>query len=140
MTDSFACALENWSFKKSIKEYIAKQLVIFFDYADVRTYALIWKEWKLQSKKIAAFLSESKSETKIISTLAKASSDLQSQKQLRTYTQKVLVFGVILVLIFPHSDWIRTRTTPNTYTFHAVTYEPFFLNLVFFIRVGNKVT
>ena len=44
------------------------------------------------------------------------------------------VFGVILVHIFPHSDWIRrdpsskskcgkirTRITPNTETFHAVS-------------------
>ena len=37
-----------------------------------------------------------------------------------------LPFGVILVCIFPHSDWIsecgkmRTRITPNTDTFYAV--------------------
>ena len=31
------------------------------------------------------------------------------------------VFGVILERIFPHSDWIRTRITPNTYTFYAVS-------------------
>ena len=54
-----------------------------------------------------------------------------------TYTAwKVSVFGVFLVRIFPHSDWIRrygvsfriqsewgkirTRKTPNTDTFHAV--------------------
>ena len=37
------------------------------------------------------------------------------------------VFGVILVHIFPHSDWIQrdmrenaTRVTPNSDTFHAV--------------------
>ena len=30
------------------------------------------------------------------------------------------VFGVILVCIFPDSDWIRTRITLNTDTFHAV--------------------
>ena len=30
------------------------------------------------------------------------------------------IFGVFLVRIFPHSDWIRTRKTPNTDTFHAV--------------------
>ena len=52
-------------------------------------------------------------------------------------TWKVSVFGVILVRIFPHSDWIwrddpylsifspnagkkRTRITPNTSTFYAV--------------------
>ena len=47
--------------------------------------------------------------------------------------KKVSVFGVILVLIFPHSDWIRrdtriqsecgkmrTRIPPNTDTFYAV--------------------
>ena len=33
---------------------------------------------------------------------------------------KVFVFGVILVRIFPYSDWIRTRITPNTNTFHVV--------------------
>ena len=30
------------------------------------------------------------------------------------------VFGVILVRIFLHSDWIQTRITPNTNTFYAV--------------------
>ena len=30
------------------------------------------------------------------------------------------IFGVFLVRIFPHSDWIRTRKTPNMDTFHAV--------------------
>ena len=34
---------------------------------------------------------------------------------------KVSVFRVFLVCIFLHSDWIRTRKTPNTDTFHAVT-------------------
>ena len=33
---------------------------------------------------------------------------------------KVSVFGVILVRIFPHSDWIRNRITPNTDPFYAV--------------------
>ena len=33
---------------------------------------------------------------------------------------KVSVFGVIPVCIFPHSDWIRTRITPNTDTFDAL--------------------
>ena len=33
--------------------------------------------------------------------------------------RKVSLFGVILVRIFPHSDWIRTRITPNTDTFYA---------------------
>ena len=33
---------------------------------------------------------------------------------------KVSVFGVFLVRIFPHVDWIRTTKTPNTDTFHAV--------------------
>ena len=33
---------------------------------------------------------------------------------------KVSVFRVILVRIFPNSDWIRIRTTPNTGTFYAV--------------------
>ena len=29
------------------------------------------------------------------------------------------VLGVILVCIFPHSDWVRTRISPNMDTFHA---------------------
>ena len=33
---------------------------------------------------------------------------------------RVFIFGVFLVRIFPHTDWIRTRKTPNTDTFHAV--------------------
>ena len=33
----------------------------------------------------------------------------------------VSVFGVILVHIIPHLDRIRTRITPNTNTFYAVT-------------------
>ena len=37
---------------------------------------------------------------------------------------KVSVFGVFLVCIFPHLDWIRTRKTSNTDTFHAVHYRP----------------
>ena len=39
-------------------------------------------------------------------------------------TGKVSVFGVILVRIFPHWDWIRTRTTPNTDTLYAVSEIP----------------
>ena len=34
---------------------------------------------------------------------------------------KVSVFGDFLVCIFPHSDWIRTRKTPNTDTFQWLT-------------------
>ena len=33
---------------------------------------------------------------------------------------KVSIFRVILVRIFPHSDWVRTRITPNKDTFYAV--------------------
>ena len=33
---------------------------------------------------------------------------------------KVSVFGVILVRLLPHSDWIWTRITLNTDTFYAV--------------------
>ena len=40
----------------------------------------------------------------------------------RPTAKKVYIFGVFLVRIFPHSDWIRTRKTPNTDTFHAVTF------------------
>ena len=36
-------------------------------------------------------------------------------------TRKVSVFEVILVCIFPHWDWICTRTTPNTDTLYAVS-------------------
>ena len=36
-----------------------------------------------------------------------------------TTVSKVSVFGDILVSIFPHSDWIRTRITPNTDNFYA---------------------
>ena len=36
---------------------------------------------------------------------------------------KVSVFGVILVHIFPHLDWIRTRITLNTDTFYAVLLD-----------------
>ena len=32
----------------------------------------------------------------------------------------VSLFGVFLVRIYLHSDWIRTRKTPNTDTFHTV--------------------
>ena len=57
------------------------------------------------------------------------------QKELQITAWKVSVFGVFLVRIFPHSDWIRrdvslliyfecrkirTRKTPNADTFHAV--------------------
>ena len=45
------------------------------------------------------------------------------------------LFGVILVLIFPHLDWIRsecrkmrTRITPNTDTFYAVQIKCVQLN------------
>ena len=33
------------------------------------------------------------------------------------------VFGVILDRIFPHSDWIGTRITPNTETVHTQWYS-----------------
>ena len=36
------------------------------------------------------------------------------------HSVKMSIFGVILVRIFPHSDWIRTRITLNTDTFHAL--------------------
>ena len=53
------------------------------------------------------------------------------------------VFGVILVRIFPHSDWIRrdiryelgkiqTRITPNTHTFYLV--------IVFEMSVSSRVS
>ena len=54
---------------------------------------------------------------------------------------EVSVFGVILVRIFPHSDWIRrdmeyecgklrTRITPNTDTFHTVLVIKIFINFL----------
>ena len=36
------------------------------------------------------------------------------------------VFGVFLIRIFPHSDWLRARKTPNTSIFHAV--KPYLLS------------
>ena len=64
---------------------------------------------------------------------------------------KMSVFGVILVRIFQHSDWIRrdtvslhiqsecgkiwTRITPNTVTFYAVTYVDF---CIFLCRTLNN--
>ena len=39
---------------------------------------------------------------------------------LKCIAWKLFVLGVFLVRIFPHSDWIRTRKTPNTDTFQAV--------------------
>ena len=35
---------------------------------------------------------------------------------------KVSVFGVFLVRIFLHSEWVRTRKTPNMDTFYAVKF------------------
>ena len=55
---------------------------------------------------------------------------------------KVSVFGVILVLIFPHLDWIKknrkiwTRITPNTDTFYAVIIK---LNPVLLGGRWNKI-
>ena len=56
--------------------------------------------------------------------------------------QKVSVFGVILVRIFPHSDHIqskygkmRTRITPNKDTFYTVL-TPFFLTLDIFCTMS----
>ena len=54
---------------------------------------------------------------------------------------EVSVFGVILVRIFPHSDWIRrdteyecgklrTRIAPNTDTFHTVLVIKIFINFL----------
>ena len=49
---------------------------------------------------------------------------------------KVPVFGVFLVHIFPHSDWIRIRKTPNTGTFHAVV-DYWYLKKPFYTRHWN---
>ena len=40
-------------------------------------------------------------------------------------SKKVIVLGDFLVCIFPHSDRIRTRKTPNTETFYAVIVAQF---------------
>ena len=48
------------------------------------------------------------------------SSDTAVMIHFVTTVSKVSVFGDILVSIFPHSDWIRTRITPNTDNFYAV--------------------
>ena len=42
-------------------------------------------------------------------------------KQTRT-AWKVSLFGIFLVCIFLYSDWMRTRITADTDTFHAVSY------------------
>ena len=39
---------------------------------------------------------------------------------LRDTAQNVSVFGDILACIFPHSDLIQTRITPNMGNFHTV--------------------
>ena len=50
------------------------------------------------------------------------------------------VFEVILILIFPHSDWIWTRITPNMDTFHAVwCFHVIKKNHVFMIHKYVKV-
>ena len=48
------------------------------------------------------------------------------------------VFGVILVRFFPHSDRIRTRITPNTDTFHAVSTTNFqyLIEKIIYERIG----
>ena len=51
--------------------------------------------------------------------------DFQSLNDLKTYlftAWKVSVFWIILVRIFPHSDWIRTKITPNAHSFYTVVY------------------
>ena len=53
----------------------------------------------------------------------------QEIKLLEITAWKVSVFGVILVFIFPHLDWMRTRITPNTDTYYAVN-GPSFSNCV----------
>ena len=42
-----------------------------------------------------------------------------------TLLKSVFVFGIIPDRIFPHSDWIWTRITPNTDTFCAVFLTDF---------------
>ena len=38
-------------------------------------------------------------------------------------TLHAVFFGVFLARIFPHSDWIQTRKSLNTETFHAVIFS-----------------
>ena len=54
--------------------------------------------------------------------LVAVSGPVQSKKKesIHRYVTSV-VLGVILARIFRHSDWIRTRITPNTDTFYAVS-------------------
>ena len=43
---------------------------------------------------------------------------------------KVSVFGVFLVCILPHSDWIQTKKTSNADTFHAVDPKHILKNIL----------
>ena len=54
-----------------------------------------------------------------------ASQDCITGRKLNVHniTWKVSVFGFILVHIFPHSDWIRTRITPNMDTFTQLRHS-----------------
>ena len=59
---------------------------------------------------------------------------------------KVFIFGVFLVRISLYSDWIRTRKTPNTLTFHAVretAYEILQKTILLFemiSKIFNEIT
>ena len=68
-------------------------------------------------------------------------------------TWKMSIFGVFLVGIFPHSDWIQnsvslciqsecgktqTRKTPSTDTFHAVLILIIAITLIYKRKVNNK--
>ena len=53
-----------------------------------------------------------------------------SSKALIFTAWKVSVFGDFLVRIFPHSDWIRNRKTPNKDTFYAVVFIHIYLYIL----------
>ena len=48
------------------------------------------------------------------------SSTFSKKNQVSWTTKRFFVFGVFLNNIFPHSDWIRSRKTPNMDYFHTV--------------------
>ena len=52
---------------------------------------------------------------------------------------KVSIFRVFLVRIFPHSNQIRTRKTPNTDTFHAVHWFEMSCIFQYFIETSSVI-
>ena len=48
---------------------------------------------------------------------------------------EVSVFGIIMVHIFPHLDWMRSRITSNTDTFYSVVTVILFFQVAAFIEL-----